>query len=491
MTPSSTRLSHLVIAFLNFFPIPGRMEAADDPLLQSTNAPLAVYDLNQSFSTFSNPNGPWRYGWKQKLEGELTLLTFPKRREPVSPTSERSFVWQLNENESPGVGISHPADATTPTVSPSPPARRPTVFLEPGQNGAPENFAVARFTAPQGGTGTYRIECSIRYRDDRREGDTEFHILRAGNEIFDHHLEGDGEIGFTNVLALTEGTPVDFVVRRARDQDRKGSAVNIAARLLGLELEPKVRPLVEDGPYERSLPLAGRAAFSVSAHGTPPLTYQWFANDKEMHGSTNAMLVITNLKHSDTGRYAVRVSNRFGSRFSSNAWLKVYGPNENFIANGSFETGVDPGLSSQVDSSGTTMIDAWIIESGTIDYVGPRWTAFDGQRCVDLSGTTAGSIRQPIHGLTVGQSYRVRFYLAVNPESPPTSTEVQLSIAGVTNRYYATHVGTKSNLQWAEKTFEFTAAETNAVVRFKSLNRGWSGPIIDAVSCLPVDRERR
>jgi choice-of-anchor C domain-containing protein len=398
----------------------------------------------------------------------------------------------LSENESPGVGVSIGTRDPTAPAAPERPdtGARPALFLESGQNGAPENFAVARFTVPQGGAGTYRIECSIRHRDGRPEGDTEFHVLRAGREIFEHYLTGNSEIGFTNVLALTEGVTVDFVVGRGRDQNRTGSALKILARLLALELEPNVRPLVEEGPSERSLPLGGVAVFGVSAYGTPPLTYQWLSNGKEISGQTNATFMLTNLKRSDAGRYAVRVANRFGHMLSSNALLQVYGPNENLIANGSFEGGVDPGLSSPFNSPATNIVDDWIIDSGSIDYVGSRWTAFDGQRCVDLSGTTAGSIRQEIRGLTIGQSYRVRFYVAVNPESPPTSTGLQLSIAGVTNRYYATQVGTRSNLRWAEKTFEFTALATNTVVRFKSLNRGWSGPIIDAVSCLPIDAER-
>ena len=53
----------------------------------NASRPLAVHDLNLSFSTNSNPNGAWRYGWKQKLDGELSLLTFPNRSAPGNPAA--------------------------------------------------------------------------------------------------------------------------------------------------------------------------------------------------------------------------------------------------------------------------------------------------------------------------------------------------------------------------------------------------------------------
>jgi len=74
----------------------------------------------------------------------------------------------------------------------------------------------------------------------------------------------------------------------------------------------------------------------------------------------------------------------------------------------------------------------------------------------------------------------------VNPEAPPPSTAVALSVAGITNRYAATIIGTKTDLRWSEKKLEFTATATNAVVVFQSLNKGCSGPISDAVTGLPI-----
>ena len=487
MTPPLNRSPRVFLFCIAFI---SSIAALSPSLVAAIHQSPAIHDLNRSFSTRSNPTGAWRYGWKQTLDGELTLLTYTRR--PVQGEASPTFMWQLNENESPAIGVaSAPTNAASSAglASGSPSA----VLFKPGPNDAPENFAVARFTVPQKAAGSYRIECSIRHVDDNAQGDMEFHVVRGARQVFEHHLHVGQEIGFTNVLVLAEGMTVDFIVGRGRDRDRRNrtpSTMKMFARVLTVDLEPSVRPVVEQHPRDRSLPLGGVAVLAVEAGGTPPLAYQWLSNGREVAGQTNATLLITNLQRSDAGRYAARVSNRFGQTLSSNALLNVYGPSENLIANGSFELGVDPGLSSPFNSPDTNVIQDWTIDSGTIDYIGPRWAAFDGNRCVDLSGTTPGSIRQPIQGLAVGQSYRVRFHVAVNPESPPSSTAVQLSIAGMTNQFFATEVGTKSDLRWTEHTLQFTARETNTIIRFKSLNRGWSGPIIDAVSCLPVDAKR-
>src|SRR5213075_1173158 len=56
---------------------------------------VTSYDLSRDFSTASNPNGVWSYGWKSTLDGAFTLLSM-----------SRSFVDRgvLIDELSPGVG---------------------------------------------------------------------------------------------------------------------------------------------------------------------------------------------------------------------------------------------------------------------------------------------------------------------------------------------------------------------------------------------------
>src|SRR5947209_17274027 len=90
------------------------------------------------------------------------------------------------------------------------------------------------------------------------------------------------------------------------------------------------------------------------------------------------------------------------------------------IVNGSFEIGTDPGTSANLTAPDSTTIQGWSVISGTIDYIGSRWTAGDGTRCLDLSGVSAGAIRQTVTGFVPGQAYELSFLMAGNPESGPT-----------------------------------------------------------------------
>ena len=62
---------------------------------------------------------------------------------------------------------------------------------------------------------------------------------------------------------------------------------------------------------------------SVSALGTPPPTYQWTKDSTNITGATLSTLSFSSLKLSDSGTYAVTVSNRMGVVTSSNAVLQV------------------------------------------------------------------------------------------------------------------------------------------------------------------------
>ena len=65
------------------------------------------------------------------------------------------------------------------------------------------------------------------------------------------------------------------------------------------------------------------AVFSVSATGTPPLSYQWKFNGTNLLEQTNAVCTLINVLPEQAGNYSVRVSNPVGSASSSNAVLSV------------------------------------------------------------------------------------------------------------------------------------------------------------------------
>src|SRR5215469_5456883 len=84
------------------------------------------------------------------------------------------------------------------------------------------------------------------------------------------------------------------------------------------------------------------------------------------------------------------------------------------LVNGSFELGLNPGSSINLVAVDSTTITGWTVKTGSIDYIGSRWQAADGNRCLDLSGTDAGSISQTVSNFTIGGQYRLSFELAGN-----------------------------------------------------------------------------
>ncbi len=64
-------------------------------------------------------------------------------------------------------------------------------------------------------------------------------------------------------------------------------------------------------------------SFSVVAVGTPPISYQWQFNGKDILGATNLLLVLANVQTNQSGPYTVVVSNPMGSATSLPAILTV------------------------------------------------------------------------------------------------------------------------------------------------------------------------
>jgi alpha-tubulin suppressor-like RCC1 family protein len=84
-------------------------------------------------------------------------------------------------------------------------------------------------------------------------------------------------------------------------------------------------PAITQQPQNQVVNPGGTATFSVmvSINSTSPLSYQWSFDGTNSNGATNTMLMLTNVQFSQSGDYAVLVTNAFGSVTSSNATLTV------------------------------------------------------------------------------------------------------------------------------------------------------------------------
>lgn len=83
-------------------------------------------------------------------------------------------------------------------------------------------------------------------------------------------------------------------------------------------------PLILKGLSAQSSCIGGSVAFDVESAGSEPMSYRWLFNGTNgLAGKTNAHLQFVNLQTSDSGLYAVVISNEFGSVTSSPARLVV------------------------------------------------------------------------------------------------------------------------------------------------------------------------
>ena len=155
------------------------------------------------------------------------------------------------------------------------------------------------------------------------------------------------------------------------------------------------------------------------------------------------------------------------------------------ITNGSFEGTGDLGSYSTL-SAGSTAIEGWTVVSGTIDWIQNYWQHSDGSRSLDLSGSTSGTMAGFVFDTMVGQSYRVLFDMAGNPDGGPTIKTLQASIypPAMANTFTFDTAGkTLDNMGWETKWFDFTATHFFTTLYFGDISGdpGFYGAALDNV----------
>jgi hypothetical protein len=116
------------------------------------------------------------------------------------------------------------------------------------------------------------------------------------------------------------------------DNGNSGNYVIVAANSTGGTTSQVATLTVLNPPSINSQPQSVTNApgltttFTVTAGGTAPLYYQWFFKGNALSGATNSLLAISNSAFSDTGNYAVVITNIAGSRTSSVVSLTLTNP---------------------------------------------------------------------------------------------------------------------------------------------------------------------
>lgn len=143
----------------------------------------------------------------------------------------------------------------------------------------------------------------------------------------------------------------------------------------------------------------------------------------------------------------------------------------NLITNGSFESGSFPGSTPFVTvGPGSDIIDGWSVIDGSIDWINTYWQASDGTKSIDLAGNHQhGLIVGTAFDTVAGQTYRVQFDMAGNPDRPYNKSLVSVSTgdAITTHAFTFEQAGnTHQDMGWVTQYFDFMAISDSAELFF-------------------------
>jgi hypothetical protein len=122
-----------------------------------------------------------------------------------------------------------------------------------------------------------------------------------------------------------------------------------------------VKPSVATQPIGKQVFVGDPVALTSRANGTLPLAYQWRKNASEISGATSANFTIPATAPTDTGSYAVVVTNAGGAVTSAVAKVSVYLENDVTLAATDFETYVPGsyGFTYTYSSTNVSLPNSW------------------------------------------------------------------------------------------------------------------------------------
>lgn len=160
-------------------------------------------------------------------------------------------------------------------------------------------------------------------------------------------------------------------------------------------------PMIVTEPTNQTVAVGGTAAFSVTATGSAPLSYQWSSNGVSISGATNASLVLTNVALGWSGNtYGVQVSNAYGATNSASALLTVNG---NSI-------GVTQRPVLGLSRSGKSWLFSWpMVSSNFVLESSPTLAPGSWTPVVSPPSLVGNQYQQSVQSIGTNQFYRLRF----------------------------------------------------------------------------------
>jgi hypothetical protein len=190
---------------------PHRLSQATAALALATllAAPAAAqtYDARADYSTTSNPNGVWTYGYATALGSAGTPAAV------TTYTTAQTYASGLHSWYTAGMcGDNTPAVYKNLTasgyVAGSANVGAGQLALHPGCR---NEFSVLRFTAPTAGftAGSFDVAATFRSGD---VGSKSVALLRNGSLLFEDLLSGGESVGYSTRLGLVAGDVIDLMV---------------------------------------------------------------------------------------------------------------------------------------------------------------------------------------------------------------------------------------------------------------------------------------
>jgi hypothetical protein len=224
LSPYSRALSQTEISAIYAAGAAGKCVPSLPPVIRPNNS-AAV-----GFSTNTNPNGVWTYGFSTNLGG--TLISYPE----TGDNGDFQF-WRTNLFlDAPNV-IFNPAG--TPVTSTTITLGARQLAFHPGPNG---EYSIIRYTCPT--NDTYRLVSSFGGADTVGPTSTDVHVLRNGVSIFDGLVNTFGvATNFNTNLNLVTGELIDFVVGWGTNKEFSWDTTTLSAVIVpttGCETFPTI-----------------------------------------------------------------------------------------------------------------------------------------------------------------------------------------------------------------------------------------------------------
>jgi choice-of-anchor C domain-containing protein len=164
----------------------------------------------------------------------------------------------------------------------------------------------------------------------------------------------------------------------------------------------------------------------------------------------------------------------------------AYADGINLVTNGTFTANGTPPTFTTVFAPDSSSISGWTVVSGSVDLIGDYWQGpLAGGNSIDLDGDSPGAISQAFSD-TAGQVYTVTFYLSGNPDGPPITKTLDVSVDSTLETYdYTIADNSHSNMDYVEESFTFTGTGMDTLTFTSGDNGSPYGPVIGDVSVVP------